>query len=286
MRFSKALLLAMTGLAVVAQSVLTFEVASIRPSRPGVPVTTTLTPGGRMTYTGWAVKSLVQVAYDIPGFWVSGGPDWIKVDRFDIVAKAEDSPGQEPDSQELTNDQLNSYRARMLRRLQALLTDRFQLQLHHQTKELSGYALVVAKGGPKLLEARDGIKASDALKREDGGRYEGVQIRGGVRDAGGRFLGGGRARGQGATMAMFAEAITRNLAVPVVDKTGLNGKYDFTLEWAPDPVQVVGDTAAPPQDDSGPSLVTAIRQLGLRLESAKVPVETIVIDHVEKPSAN
>ena len=278
MRGSTMLVLAISGLAVPAQNVPKFEVASIKPSVPGAPVTSTISPGGRMTYTGWAVKSLVQVAYDIPGFWVSGGPEWIKNDRFDVIATADDYFGREP-----TNDQLNAYKARMLRRLQALLADRFQLQLHRETKELSGYALVVAKAGPTLREARSGELVDGELKREDGGRYEGVQMRGGSRDANGRFLGGGRARGQGATMANFADALMRNLAVPVVDKTGLTGKYDFNLEWTPDPTQTPADADAAADD---PSIFTALQQLGLRLEAAKVPVETIVIDRVEKPSPN
>jgi uncharacterized protein (TIGR03435 family) len=269
------LFLAMSGLAAFAQDSQTFDVASVKPSSPGERPTSTLARGGRMTYTGFALKSLVQIAYDIPGFWVSGGPAWIQTDRFDIVAKADDSASQDTDP---------SYKARMLRRLQALLADRFRLQLHRETKDLSGYVLVVAKGGSKLQESKDGDAGSDELKRADGSPYEGIQMSNGIRDSSGRFLGGATARAQRATMAMFADILTRNEAVPVVDKTGLSGKYNFTLAWAPNPTQVTGDAAASLAES--PSLVTAIQRLGLRLESAKIPVETIVIDHAEKPSPN
>jgi len=265
----------MTGLAALAQSPPAFDVASVKPSAPGVRPTSSLGPGGRMTYSGFALKSLVQIAYEIPGFWVSGGPAWIQADRFDIAAKADDPSGQDTDP---------AYKARMLRRLQALLADRFQLQLNRETKEFPGYVLVVAKSGPKLQESSSGDAASDEIKRADGSPYEGIQMSNGVRDPSGRFLGGATAKAQRATMAMFADILTRNEGVPVVDKTGLSGKYTFTLAWAPALTQVTGDAAASLPD--GVSLVTAIQQLGLRLESSKVPVETIVIDHVEKPSPN
>jgi uncharacterized protein (TIGR03435 family) len=263
---------------------LEFEVASIKPSAPGERTTSNTTPGGRATYTNWAAKSLVQVAWDIPGFWVSGGPDWIKAERFDIVAKATDSAAE--DLRKTTNDQLESYRSRMLRRLQMLLADRFQLKFHREIKEMPGYALVLAKNGPKFHEATDAGPGLDEMKRPDGGKGAGIRARGGTRDANGRFLGGGSFKGQMATMAMFADTITRTTGLPVIDKTGLRGRYDFAVEWAPDPSAPTVETAAAP-DNSGPSVFSALQQqLGLRLEAARVPVETLVIDHIEKPDAN
>ncbi len=264
---------------------LQFEVASVRPSSPGERTTSKTTPGGRAAYTNWALKSLIQVAYGVPGFRVSGGPDWIRTDRFDIVAKAGDAASQDP--HKVTNNEVDSYQARMRERLQSLLADRFHLHTHRETRELSGYALVVARNGPKLQEATEEGPGLDEFKHPDGGKGAGIRARGGARDSGGRFLGGGSFKGQMATMAMLADIVTRNLGRPVVDKTGLKGRYDFNVEWAPDPAALGSTPAVPPPDMSGPSAFTAIQeQLGLRLEPARVAVEVLVIDHVERPDAN
>jgi uncharacterized protein (TIGR03435 family) len=136
--------------------------------------------------------------------------------------------------------------------LRQLLADRFGLVFHRETKELVVYSLVVGKNGPKLKE----------------GGTEGPYLSG---------LAPGKLVGTRASMASLTRALSRSLGRPVKDETGLRGQYDFTLVWSPD------DAA----DASGPSLFTAVQdQLGLRLESKKAPVETIVIDHLGTPSPN
>ena len=147
--------------------------------------------------------------------------------------------------------------------LQKLLADRFQLRLLRETKELPEYALVVEKNGPKLHQPE--------------GAGNGMRI------------GRGRITTQAVSMEHFAGNLGKLLGRTVVDKTGLQGNFAFTLEWTPDasqPMGVLGPSPAVP-DDSGPSIFTALQeQLGLKLEPQKGPVEILVIDHVEKPSEN
>ena len=242
----RSVVLCLSAALAVAQAPLTFEVASLRPSAEGERPSFRIEPGGGLTVTAEALKPMIQQAYDIPGFFVSGGPGWIGIDRYDISARSNDPA---------------SSAERTKRRLQSLLTDRFQLKLHWETKEIQGYALVVARNGPKLAESAGGD--------------ERIQITGGARDTNGRFLGGGRAKAQNATMLMLADSLTRNLGVPVVDRTGLSGRYDFSMEWTPD---------AP--DSSAPLLEVIQSALGLKLENAKAPVQTIVIDAAQKPKAD
>jgi uncharacterized protein (TIGR03435 family) len=137
--------------------------------------------------------------------------------------------------------------------VQTLLADRFQLKFHRETRELPIYALVVAKNGAKL----HAVSAAGL----------------------GVGMGKGRFNGRGADMPTLASVLSNELGRLVFDRTGLSGFYDFTLTFEPD------DTRA--ADTAGPSLFTALQeQLGLRLEPQKGPVETLVIDHAEKPSAN
>jgi uncharacterized protein (TIGR03435 family) len=141
--------------------------------------------------------------------------------------------------------------------LQALLADRFKLAVHRETKETSGYALVVAKGGPKLKEPTEAQSGDGSIS----------------------VVSRGRLKGQKAPLSMLAEQLTRLVGRPVVDETGLEGGFDFDLEWTPE------DT--PTDLAQVPPIFTAIQeQLGLRLEARKERTEIIVIDHVEKPDAN
>ena len=147
--------------------------------------------------------------------------------------------------------------------LQALLAERFQMRVLRETKELPVYALVVGKSGPQLHEAE--------------GAGNGMRI------------GRGRVTTQAISMEPFAKNLGKLLGRTVVDRTGLEGKFAFTLEWTPDPGQPMGLLGPSPAsaDDSGPSIFTALQeQLGLKLEPQKGPVEILVIDHVEKPSEN
>ena len=173
----------------------------------------------------------------------------------------------------MTDAQMKTTVEQMRQKLQALLADRFQLTIHHETKEQPVYALVIGKNGSKLQESQ--MKPVDRHRLMRMGRSE--------LDA------------EGAAIDMLTSTLSNVLGRPVIDRTGLKGDYDFKLQWTPDPSQSggfggpppPGVEAPPPPDPNGPSIFTAIQeQLGLRLESQKGPVDLIVIDRVEKLSEN
>jgi uncharacterized protein (TIGR03435 family) len=140
---------------------------------------------------------------------------------------------------------------------QNLLADRFQLRFHRETREMDVYAMVVGKNGPKMQSAKDNGKP-----RGSGGLVS---------------AGPGVMREVNGNMDNVAMALSEQAGRPVIDKTGLTDAVDFTLEWAPDGSD----------DTTHPSLFVAVQeQLGLRLEPQKLPIEVLVIDHVERPTAN
>jgi len=258
-----------------------FEVASIKPNRSGEMRFFMGWQPGRFTASGMTVRFLITAAYDVKDFQVSGGPSWIESERYDIEAK-------EPDSiaEELPKLPLEQRRKQLGLMVQSLLADRFQLKLHRESKELPVYALVVAKNGPKLQQAKPGDTYPKGIKGPDGVGHAGVMR-----------MGPGELTGQALPIASLAHLLSQQLGRDVLDQTGLKGNYDFTLKWTPEPGEgmMLGGPggggpppeSAPPPDTSGPSLFTAIQeQLGLKLESRKGPVEVLVIDHVERPSEN
>ena len=257
---------------------LTFEVASIKPSgADDHRVMIQIQPGGGFRASGTTVKMLLTQAYDVREFQISGGPGWINTERYDIMAKAGDSGASDSpdDLRKMTDEQRRTVGEQMRERLRALLAERFQLTIHRETKEQSVYALVVAKGGPKLQQSEG---------------KEGSGPKGMMR------MGRGQLSGQGVALQMLTQSLSSQLGRPVIDQTGLKGNFDFKLEWTPDPGQSGGPFGGapppgvdgpPPPDPNGPSVFTAVQeQLGLRLESQKGPVEMLVIDKVEKPSEN
>jgi bla regulator protein BlaR1 len=252
---------------------LTFEVASVKPSsgddrRVGIQ----LQPGGGVRTTGTTLKFLLTFAYDVRDFQISGGPGWINSDRFDIVAKSErgSSESTPDDMRKMTDAQMKTSVELVRQKLQALLADRFQLTLNHETKEQPVYMLVIGKNGPKLQESQ---------VKEGEGRHMRVER--------------GELDGDGVQLEFLASTLSSQLGRPVLDRTGLTGHYTFKLQWTPDPGQSMGGPlppgveAPPAPDPNGPSIFTAVQeQLGLRLESQKGPVDILVIDRVEKPSEN
>jgi uncharacterized protein (TIGR03435 family) len=231
-----------------------FDVASIKPSPQGQPgPMIQMSPHGTFTAKGIDTKTLIGIAYEVQDFQISGAPGWLGSDRFEINAKTEGDVN------------LNMAQYRPL--LQALLADRFKLTFHRDTKELPIYALVVGKNGPKLKE-------SDANAR-------GPMMR----------LGRGQLNGTKVQLDFLAKNLSRQLGRTVLNKTGLTGNYDFTLEWTPEPGEMMGPgpvhEAPPPSESTGPSIFTALQeQLGLKLESQRGPVEILIIDRVERPSEN
>ncbi|HEX7362621.1 MAG TPA: M56 and DUF3738 domain-containing protein, partial [Bryobacteraceae bacterium] len=257
-----------------------FEVASIKPDKSGGRnVMLGVSRGGRFHAENVTLKLLIEMAYRVKDSQLTGGPNWINSEHYDIEAKPADSvagkfatrTGIGPSSEQ---DQL------MRLMVQSLLADRFKLMLGRSTKELPIYALVVAKHGPKLRPGRPGPAGTSGMRR-------------GVR------IGRGELYVKDAPLTLLADALSRSLGRIVVDETGLKGNYDFTLKWTPDESQdrtfqgppgngnQPMDNPAPPPETSGPSVFTAIQeQLGLKLKAEKGPVEVLVIDQAEKPSAN
>jgi uncharacterized protein (TIGR03435 family) len=233
-----------------------FEVATIKPSKPDEPGKLFGWRGDRFKGINLTLGDLIGFAYDVQSKQIVGAQDWMDTVKFDIDAQP-DTPGS-PSRQQLKT------------MVQKLLADRFQLKFHRDKKELSAYVLSVAKSGPKM-------KKSDSDPQGLPGLF--------FRELGVLTV-------RNATMADFSQLMqSAVLDRPVVDQTGLDGKWDFLLKWTPDESQFsgMGVKVPPPSNaaDAPPPLFTAIQeQIGLKLEAAKAPVEVLVLDHVEKPSAN
>jgi uncharacterized protein (TIGR03435 family) len=179
---------------------------------------------------------LIKMAYGIDDNQVTGKPDWLESELFDVVAKPESDIT-------LTRDELRP-------RLQNLLQQRFHLLTHRETKLVRGYALVVAKGGAKL-------------KATKGDHPPGYRV----------YVGGGKLEGLNWSMKTLAAMLQPAAGLPVVDQTDIEGSYDIKLDFA-------SELGA---DSQFPSIFTALQEtLGLKLESKKVPVEMLVIDHVDR----
>ena len=247
-----------------------FEVASIKPSDPlANGMSMGVRPGGLYNAKGVTVKSLIMSAYDVRPFQISGPPGWLDTNKYDIIAKANATGLAEDDPAKMTDDQRTQFREQMQQRVRALLADRFQLKLHKDTKELPVYVLLIAKSGAKIQESADKTSPGRSLRMQRGE--------------------GGRTEMTGLTLPM--ESLVKNLAGQVgrnvVDQTGLKGKYDFKLTFAPDFGQPDSREDHAPAADAGPSIFTALQeQLGLKLDSQKGPVEVLVIDSVQKASEN
>jgi bla regulator protein BlaR1 len=233
-----------------------FEVATIKPSDPlNSHQHLSMSPGGRLNAT-ISVEALIERAYGIHDFQVLGAPKWADTAKYDIVAKSDEPE----DPSKLSPDQQDAYIERQKQRLQSLLADRFQLKFHSAVRQLPIFALVVTKGGPKLRAPK--IGEAHRLYTQ----------------------GPGQLACFGASMSeLAAEFPDLGVSRVVLDKTGLTGRYDFSLQWTPDD----SPGGAPLLDSSGGSLFTALQeQLGLKLEPQKGPVEVLVIDHVARPSEN
>jgi uncharacterized protein (TIGR03435 family) len=230
---------------------LAFEVASITPCKPGTSeppgehagMVQFTYPGGKFRASATTVKYLLEWAYGIQPSQHSGGPSWIDTDRYDIVAKAEGTA---------TDDQ-------MKRMVQTLLADQFKMKIHHESKELTAYVVSVGKTAPKLFPPKDGethaIRVGPLVGSDKPNAFHVVAT---------RF-----------SLTQLTDVFARQLGSVIVNKSGLDGEYDFTLDLAPD------EGRPNPMDPT--TLMTAMReQLGLTLKSQKTPVDVLVIDSAEK----
>jgi uncharacterized protein (TIGR03435 family) len=231
------------------------EVATIKPIQPGTRLVMLLMQGEHLVVKNISLKYLIQFAYDMPDRQIAGAPGWTDTEKWDIEAKP-DTPGMPSIPQ-----------MRLI--VQSLLTERFALRSHEEKQKLAAFALTVGKNGPKLTKTADASQSPNFVAPL------------GMLDA------------RSSTMGEFAHFLQSSiLGQPIVDNTGLTGRWDFTLKWTPDETQFTGPgMKVPPQaaeDANGPPpLFTAIQgQLGLKLEPQKVDASVMVIDHVEHPSPN
>jgi len=247
---------------------LTFDVASVRESdltqSNGVRVGVVSPPHScKFTANNFPAKALLQAAYGF-GTPISGGPDWLNERYFTIEAKCDHSVDDQ--LAKLTDDQARLEKQHML---QALLADRFHLKTHTEVKESSVYAIGIAKGGAKLHEVK--TDTDDTSHPTPANAGVDVQAHGGAQGL--EFV------VHTANMRAIAGMLTSQIETPVVDHTGLLGYYDFTLQF--------GRPWSANNPDSWPDIFTAIQeQLGLKLESTKAALPTLIIDHMDLPTAN
>jgi uncharacterized protein (TIGR03435 family) len=241
MRLAKAFVVLASAAAFGQTASLRFEVASIRMSQPGPPFDVVQAmQGGATRCTHVTFHTLIRWAYRLDDHQLQGGPAWLDSDRFDIVAKPQSFA---------TRDEVELM-------VQALLADRCKLSFHRDTKDVTGYEIVVGKNGPKL-QAADGDSRPNAE------------------------MGMGFVTAKKMQIQFLAKALAHRLNCPVVDKTALKGDFDYKLEWAPE------RHSQNPEAEPALTVFTAIEeQLGLKLEARRFPLETLVIDHIEKPSEN
>lgn len=309
-----------------------FEVASIKTHKPEGTMMRFgfhVTPDG-ISVSGVPLAALVSQAFGLPNDQILNEPEWARSARYDIEAKVDPSEASQLDR--MTQKQ-------RMAMLLPLLEDRFALKFHHETKAMNVYTLVVAKGGPKLKASTNNETAQSPSATRRGGPPPDSNPKGGPMSSqpdsppGGAMpppppgarsgtpppgammmqmsTQGMTIRGRGITSAQIADMIGRALGSTVVDKTGLTGKYDYTLNFAPEtgggmmapmgppPPSGAAASGAPASGASAsndssasapapaPSIFTAVQeQLGLKLQVKKEPVDIIVIDHIEQPSPN
>jgi uncharacterized protein (TIGR03435 family) len=233
---------------------LVFDVASVKPNRSDADSgRLNILPGGRLVITNATVRDIVRFAFQIQDYQLLDGPGWMNSEHFDISAKSESNP----------ND------IQVRRMLQSLLAERFRLVVHRDTRDVPIYALVLArqdgKLGANLKRSETDCRAPRATQQ----RPCGMAMK---RGADSVTLTAGSI-----SLGMLAASLGSLVHRPTRDRTGLDGQFDVTLEWAP----------SQGGDASSSSLFTALsEQLGLKLESTSGPVETVIVDDVARPTPN
>ena len=235
-----------------------FEVASVKPSesRRGS-IGAHVYPGGRVVFENSTLELLIEYAFDVQPFQVSGGPAWTRdfQYRYEIEARPPSNSESSKANPSTPKAALNQEQREML---QALLMDRFQLQFHRETRQGPVYFLTLGKGALKLAE----------VKHESEFEWVG--------SVAGAAINGDGLAGKNISMPVLAQRLSRYLQKPVFDQTGLKGFFDFKYQYATDDAQ----------PDVISCILTSLQGVGLKLQPSQGPVETIVIDHAEKPSAN
>jgi bla regulator protein blaR1 len=268
-----------------------FEVAAVKPNKSGQGfIRFGMLPGGRFTAENVPLRELLRFAFQIQPFQIEGAPGWAGSDRFDITAKADGDiaptqPGQTGPIQFM---------------MRSLLADRFGLVYHNETKDMPMYHLVARPDGslgPKLTKSTTDCAAIFAARRgggpggPGGGPPPPLPAFGEKMVCGFR-VGPGSLSGGSIPLSQLANFLSQNLGRTVLDKTGLEGNYDFDVTFTPDQIPAPppggappGAPALPPIDPNGPSLTTALQeQLGLKLDATRGPVTMFVIDKVSQPT--
>ncbi len=232
-----------------------FEAATIKPVNPDQPGRFFRTSGTEFSTHNTSLADMMSFVYGIQTKQIIGAPAWVESEKYDLQAKF--PPEGMPSA------------AQVKSMMGKLLADRFQLSFHRDKKELTVYAIVVAKDGPKLTKSTGDPTAGGSLF----------------------FRGVGQLPARNVTMADFANLMqSAVLDRPVIDQTNLPGRWDFSLNWTPDEFQFASfgpRPPTPPSDSNAPDLFTALQQqLGLKLESTKALADVLVVDKVAKPSDN
>ena len=224
-----------------------WEVVTVKPSDPNDHYDRFDAKGRTIVIENKTVEAMLRFAYGVQRSQIAGAPDWIRTERFD--AKGTSNVEGQPDQKQFQS------------MIQKLLAERFGLKVHHEQREISVFALTVAKGGPKLEPSKGDPNGQSG---DSGGSDNGRQSR----------------TYTNVSMAELAPMLQFHLDRPVVDRTGVTGRYDFKLRWTVDD--------APATDmDAPPGLFTAIQeQIGLKLEPLKAQADVLVVDKVERPGAN
>lgn len=234
-----------------------FEVVTVKRTSPKMRVIwMCINPGGRMIVDNFTLKMLVQAAYSVQSLQIAGGPKWVDDETYSIVAVP---PHESALSKIRTRNCKEIPPQEEMQMLQILLRDRFNLRMHEETKSAPVQNLLLAGNHPKLSAPADRNTHAVVVYGFSSGAEHVDYF-----------------RGENATMGQFAERISEILEEPVIDKTGLYDHFDFQVSFIKDPAN----------STSGPSLSTAVRELGLKLEPSKGPVRYLIIDHAERPADN
>jgi uncharacterized protein (TIGR03435 family) len=245
-----------------------FDVVSVKPDHSGsLNIFLQAQPGGRIVATNVTLRLLIRNAYRVQDSQIVGGPDWIGTDRFDIEAKAPGNPTQ----------------GELQLMLRALMADRFKLTVHNETRELPVYGLTLARAdgrlGAQLRRSETDCSAAPGVTR---GTPPPAPAAAGTPQARcGFFVGPGTISARGVTMPALAASLSNNVSRVVLDRTSLAGDFDVDLKWTP---EGGGGAADSTPDPDTASIFTAVQeQLGLKLESARGPVDVLAIDAAERP---
>jgi uncharacterized protein (TIGR03435 family) len=246
-----------------------FDAVSIKPNKSGdVRGGTHPSPGGRFTATNVTTKTLIEWAYQIRDFQLSGEPGWVDTEKFDVAAKADGNP------------RYDFLQPTLETMFQTVLADRFKLAVHRVTKELPVYSLVVAKSGPTIRPVDEGNRPEVPTAQNPCRFLRPMQF--------------GQLTAEKAPLSALAFMLITFTGRTVLDKTDLKGSYSYTLDWTkylqPEPSTAGADRSVPIVFDPAsiePAIASALEEeLGLKLEAGKGPVEMIAVDHVERPSEN